>query len=294
MFRTMCKHIAGVLLVSLLFACGGGGSGPSDNSGIVPVLSLASSPTAVLRATVSSARALASEISTAADLIGRLDGTPLLFPPGIDWLAHNAVNTFNCAQYLGGVSGTLSLDSNIPSPPIPGSFANVTFGACEFTMDGVDYVYDGTLRVEVVRYVDGGDYSIRVSGNDFRVAINGRTSHESFSVVIDHTGGVDHVVFTTSDGAAIAFDLPDVTRTGTIVTINGASFVYQSSSGQGIARIVFDHFSFDSATGRPISGSVTVFGANQTSVTIIAGPNAYTLQYTDATGLKISLTITYG
>lgn len=294
--KTISVFILGALLVA---GCGGGGDSSNSGSGSsVNNLSLNTSPTAKLASSQSSANALATEIQNNAPRVvaaSEVLSLPLAMsalPGGV------SSGSIDCSAITGmGGSGSISYTVDIHSPPLSGDSGSATFNACMIVYNGVSYTLNGTAGMSFPRYSSSTDYAFIIGYSNFSVsAVSGAGNYSSGqvsgSITLDDTNGTVTVTSNLDDGSATDIASSNVQYNGAQITITSASYVYNSPAAGGIIKVDFSNWVYDTSTGKPVSGSITVTGANGDSVMIVANGSDYTVTYT-ISGVQTSYTVSY-
>jgi hypothetical protein len=298
--RFSSRLVSLALFSSVLAACGGSDKPSSDGNGgggSTPGLSLGTAPTATLPSSQDSAAALAAEVQSGAAEIVAAANRPTNLPAGVDTLPVGAVTTLQCSQLSAGGTGSYSIDSNLTGEPTAGSTITISYDACSFTASGITITYDGTITMTYTRYVSASDYAITYSASHFSYAATGSVSYAygplDYSFSFDYANGELSYTYYSSTGGAIAVTPGSVTTNGDDVTISSGTYVYTSAAGGGVVKVVYDHWTYDTTTLHPVSGSVTITGASGAQVAITASSTGYTVVYSDSTGTLGTFTVTY-
>lgn len=265
--RTLAVFILGGLLVA---ACGGGNSSSNGNSSSSSNLSLNTAPTAKLASSQTNANALAAEMQNAA---------PKLVA---------AASTQNLSQSLGGLagvsgsgtatcpaSGSFTYTASFSSPPRAGDNGSITFSNCAYDYSGTTYIFNGSASLSYTRYNSLSDYAIQASYSNFSIDITSSTEtytsgQVSGSFTLDDSNGSVTYASNLSDGSATNIASGNVIYGATDITISSATYVYNSPSAGGIIKVVFNNWVYDTSTNTPVSGTVTIYGANGDTVQVDA------------------------
>jgi hypothetical protein len=286
----LCALTAGVP------ACGGGGGGGGSGGGgtappIATGLDPTTTPTAPLAASQAGAAALAAEIQDGATQLVKVASAPAGLPGtvgGVD-------ETLQCSQLSTGGSGSVTIDENnfSGSSPIAGAWVEITYNDCTITSGSVTESINGSIEEEYARYSSPTDFAVAIAAINLTVDISGEVQETlNFSETLDVSNGTTTVSYTAANGGSLEITASDVVTSGNDVTITSATYVYQSAAGGGVVSAVYDNWEYDTTTGLPIGGSVTITGANGATVVIDATSSGYMVTYTVA-GVSSSYTVTY-
>jgi hypothetical protein len=291
-------YIRGLIVLCALTAgvpaCGGGGGGSSGGGSPSPIatgLPLATPPTASLAASQTSAAALAAEIQDGATQLVKVASAPSDLPGAVGGVEE----TLQCSQLSPGGSGSATVDeSNFSGgSPSAGAYVEITYNDCTLTSGSLTESINGSLEEEYVSYSSTTDFAIAIEATNLTVDISGQAEVTlNFSETLTLSNGNETVSYTAANGGSLEITSSDVVTSGNDVTITSATYVYQSAAGGGVVSAVYDNWEYDTTTGLPISGSVTVTGANGNTVVIDATSSGYTVTYTVA-GVASSYTVTY-
>lgn len=308
----MFGRVALVMAFVFIAACGSGGGGDggstsssgssgdsgSTSSGGTPSsgsISLDSAPTAVLAGSQSNANALAAEVqSDVPDLVAATSTEGL--PGGISTLPAGTAMTIDC------LSGSMTIDyddsgiddsGNIPA----GWTTATTYNNCSYTYGGYTSVYNGTTTATYTRFISWTDYAISITYSNLTYAYSGLYGNYSYGPMngtysYDVANGVYSYSYSLANGGISNISSSNIIRSGSRVTITSATYVYNSTSAGGVIKAVFDNWTYDTSTGLPVSGSVTITGANNTSAQIVASSAGYTITYTGSNGV-VAYTVSY-
>jgi hypothetical protein len=258
-------------LTGLLVACGGGSDGgdvsPPPTSG---------TPTAAFTASEQTASDLAADAVAGAQSMfktGLAQGAPLGGLLGAPTGVSDSY-TGDCS-----VSGSIHYSYNLANPnpngnPVAGDTYTLTLNNCEETAGEVE---NGTIKITFTRFVSEADTAFTVQLTNYSITTNGVTEGPyTLSASFDVSNGVYSYAFNV-DGATVV-GMPVMHTSGTQVTIE--SGVIRKNYGSGWVEWSYDYFVYDSATQRPISGTVTVTGSGGNSAVLRATANGYIVDIT--------------
>jgi hypothetical protein len=304
------KNILTLVLVSLFVTgCGGGGGGGSgdvvstdgnnDNGGDggASSLTISSTPTAEFSGSQANADALVEEIQDDVPDLVELTSTNSL-PGAINTLPGGVATTIECSSLYGSGSGTVTTDNNFSNDGvIVGKTYTVTYSSCAYSFSGWTYIFDGSLTSTYTRYNSATDFAISVTSSNFMVSLTSESYNYSYGPLnitynLDYANGTFSYSYTVSNGGASDISSSNVTRNGNDVTITSATYVYDSTSTGGVIKVVFSNWTYNTTTSRPVSGSITVTGANGNTVKIDATGAGYTVTYT-INGTVTSYTVNF-
>ncbi len=285
------NKISTLMLVGLLVAgcsSGGGDDKPSNGGGGGGGggggLTVNSAPTAALSGSQSNAAALAAEIQKdVPDLVSLASAKP---PGAINTLPGGVLTTLQCSSLGQSGSGTYSVDSNIGSGgPTTGSTITITYGNCTFTSSGSTSTINGSMTLTYTRYNSAQDFAISTKYTNLTMAFTSPSGNYTYgpmngTYTIDFANGTYSYSSTMANGGASNISSSNIVTSGSSITITSATYVYNSTSASGVIKVVFNNWRYDSTTGRAVSGSITVTGANGNTVKIDATGTGYTVTYT--------------
>ena len=283
------NKISILALVSLLITgCGGGGGdGDKGGTGGTNSLTINSAPTAVLSGSQTNAAALAKEIQDDVPELVELTSTKTL-PGAINTLPGGVVTTIQCSSFSGNGSGsgTYTVDSNTGNGGITtGSMITGTYSNCTFVTGGYTYTINGSTTTTYTRYTSEMDFAMSVTYSNLTTTVTSASENYSYGPIsgtysIDNANGTYSFSYTLSNGGASNISSSNVSTSGGNTTITSATYVYNSGSSGGVIKVVFNNWRYNTTTGHPVSGSITVTGANGTTVKIDAAATTYTVTYT--------------
>lgn len=285
------NKISILALVSLLIAgCGGGGSDGDGNKGGPggsSSLTINSAPTAVFSGSQANAAALAKEIQDDVPELVGLTSTKNL-PSAINTLPGGVVTTLECSSFSenGNGSGTYTVDNNIGNGGITtGSKIAISYNDCTFVAAGYTYTVKGSMTITYTRYTSETDFAMSMTYSNLTTTLTSGSDSYSYGPIsgtynIDYANGTYSFSYTLSNGGASNISSSNIITSGNNITITSATYVYNSESSGGIVKVVFDNWSYNTTTGHPVSGSITVTGANGNTVKIDATATTYTVTYT--------------
>lgn len=278
------NKISILALVSLLIAgCGGGGGDGDGNKGGPggsSSLTINSAPTAVFSGSQANAAALTKEIQ---DDVPELVGLTLTnnLPSAINTLPGGVVTTYECSA-----GGTYTVDSNIGNGGITtGSKIAISYNNCTLVVDEYTYKATGSMTITYTRYTSETDFAMSMTYSNLTTTVTRGSENYSYGPIsgtynIDYANGTYSFSYTLSNGGASNISSSNIITSGNNITITSATYVYNSESSGGIIKVVFDNWSYNTTTGHPVSGSITVTGANGNTVKIDATATTYTVTYT--------------
>lgn len=282
------NKISIVVLVSLLITgCGGGGGDGDKGGGGGNSLTINSAPTAVLSGSQANAAALAKEIQDDVPELVGLTSTKNL-PSGINTLPGGVVTTDECSSLSGNGSGsgTYTVDSNIGNSGITtGSKIVISYNNCTFAPAGYTYTANGSMTITYTRYASETDFAMSMTYSNLTTTVTSGSENYSYGPIngtynIDYTNGTYSFSYTLANGGASNISSSNISTSGNNITITSATYVYNSASSGGVIKVVFNNWRYNSTTGHPVSGSITVTGANGNTVKIDATATTYTVTYT--------------
>ncbi len=286
------KVISTIFLGALLVTgCGGGGGGGSGSGGNPPSgLSISTSPTATFTSSQADADTLAKEIQNGTpDLVAAVSMQNI--PAGISTLPAGVSGSYPCSNLssTGIGSGSMTYDTNMPSSgtPTAGTYVNMTFSSCTFDVSSTTtFTLNGSSKVTYTRFNSYSDYATSVSYSNFTMSIvdTSTSTNDSYgpisgSYVLDVSGGTITIATQLPNGGVTNLLVANVSYSGNNVTINSATYVYNSPGEGGIIKVEFNGWTYDSTTGIPISGTITVTDANGDTVVITALAGNVTVTY---------------
>lgn len=232
------------------------------------------SPTTTLTASQSSAQSLADSARANADALvqaGTLNGVPigvLVSPP-------NALTSSSTQPCTAG--GTFTYTFNFASNTgtlSSGDTYSASYNNCSFSTGSV---ISGSINVVYSRWVSATDYAFDITATGYTVT-SGSFSYGpySYSAHYDNTGGQFSYSYTVNGSTVIG--QPVVAVTGTSATISSGTI--RTNYGGGWVEVSISNWHYDTATGRPTSGTMTVTAANGTTATITVTNTGYTVQIT--------------
>jgi hypothetical protein len=270
-------------------ACGGG-PGPGHAPSLATGLPLDTTPTAGLPPSQTGAAALAAEIQDGAAELVKAGSTPSDLPGTVGGVEE----TLQCSALSTGGTGTATVDDNqAGSTPVAGSSVSITYNNCTIVEDSLTESIDGSLEEEYVSYDDATDFTLVIQTTDLTETISGEAPVTfDFSETLTVSGGQTTVSYNSTNGGSLQITASDVVVSGDDVTITTGSYVYMSAAAAGIVEAVYTNWEYDTITGLPISGTVTITGANNAMAVIQASSSGYTVTYTSSTGVTTSYTVT--
>lgn len=271
--KNWCAALAAVLLA----ACGGGGGYGGDNGGggggTPPPTTGA--PTASLQASNASATSLVSTAKTSAAALakaGGLNGVPFLGlivspPTGI-----TQSGSENCAN-SGSIAFTYTIadqNGNITA----GDRLSIVATNCSQV---AGQVVNGSLAIVFTRYASASDFAWDITATNLSATYGGVTyGPYSFQAHYDLHNGV--VAYTyTIDGTTVV-SRPTVLYSGVNVTITSGTV--RSNYGDGWVEIAYSNWQYNSETGRPTSGTITITASNGNSAVITVTDTGYNVAIT--------------
>jgi hypothetical protein len=287
--RTMSRILIALLAGAALSACGGGDDGgpPGNgngggNTGSAPPATGA--PTTAITSDQGSASALANaSISGANALVqaSSASGLPLgvlVSPP----TGLQSTQTTAC-PYGGSVTTTINMAGTggiTSGDTVQSTYANCAYAA--------GYVMNGSSQIRYDRWVSATDFAFSVTLTNFTYTYDGRTwGPYSYTGNYAYANGSYSYSYTVN-GATIVGQ-PVVSTSGTNITVNSGTV--RTTYGGGWVEWTYQGFTYDSATGRPISGTVTVTGSNGTRAVITVTSTGYTVAIT-VNGTTTTYTVT--
>lgn len=270
MIRISKKTLAAWLFTSLLAACGGGGSGGSDSNGDSgpPASGI---PTITLTPSQQTANDLAADAVDGARSLFKTTAAQGL-PIGVLISAPTGTTqTSNESCTISGSAKWTVSAKNLNGNPVAGDSITIVLTNC---VDVVGLVQNGTIKVVFTRFTDENNFAFTVQLVNFSYTENG-VSYGPYSYLStwDLTNGVFSYAFSVDGNTVVG--LPVVQTSGNQVTIQSGD-VHQNF-GSGWLDWHYDNFVYDSVTGRPVSGSVTVVGSGGTSAVLTATATGYTV-----------------
>ena len=291
------NKISTLILIGLLIAsCSRGGNDKPDNSGGGGGLTVNSAPTAALSGSQANAAALAAEIQEDVPDLVSLASAKL--PGGINTLPGGVVTTLQCSSLGQGGSGTYSVDSNIGNGgPTTGSTITATYSNCTFSSGGSTSTINGSMTLTYIRYNSAQDFAMSTKYTNLTMTFASSAYNYTYgpmngTYTIDFANGVYSFSSILANGGASNISSSNIVTIGNATTIRSATYVYNSTSAGGIIKVVFNNWQYDTTTGRAVSGSITVTGANGNSVKIDATGSGYTVTYT-VNGAVTAYTVKY-
>jgi hypothetical protein len=279
-------------LAAVVPACGGGGSGGSGGKAapIATGLPLNTPPSAPFVASQTSAASLAAEIQDGAEQLVAAAAAPSNLPGSTGGVEE----TLQCSQVSPGGSGTITLDDTFSgSVPAAGDAIEISYNDCTIMEDGISESLNGSLEEEYVSYTDATDFEFAITATNLTESVDGTTETFNFSETLTVAAGVTTISYTASNGGSLEITASDVVTSGNDVTITSATYIYPSAAGGGVVSAVYDNWEYDTTTGLPISGSVTLTGAGGATVVVEASATGYTVTYTSSVGVTSSYTVAY-
>jgi hypothetical protein len=276
------KYVGGIValcaLTAGLPACGSSGGGGTP-AAVASGLSPDATPTGKLPGSMANAEALYAEVQDGFTQLVKAAATPANLP-GVS----GVTETLQCSQLSSGGSGTVTIDTNATSgTPTTGTTASITYSNCTIGSGTASVSLDGTLTETYTSYSSPMDFSAALA-LDLTTREGGTTSTVDVTEVLTVSGTSTTVTFVGSNGASLTITASDVVTNGNDEKITNATYVYNSTAGGGVVKVVFDNWEVDTTNGRAIGGSVTITGANGAKVVITATPTGYTATFTDSSG----------
>jgi hypothetical protein len=293
------KHYQYLYWVHYWLPLAGAGSSSSSNGTSTNNLSLNTAPTAKLASSQTNANTLGAEVEKDGPRLVAVT-TMQRFPLALSTLpAGTTSGTLDCqgltSNGLTGISGSISYAAHIGSVPAAGDSGSLTFNNCMFGYSGVTFSLAGATTVTYTRYSSNTDYALQFSYSNFSLSASGGTNPYQYglltgSITLDVSNGVSSYPSNLADGSAT--NIAGVSYNGTDVTISNATYVYNSPSAGGIIKLEFNNWTYDTSTGKPVSGSITVTGVNGDTVSIVTNGSSYTVTYTIG-GVSTSYMVNY-
>jgi hypothetical protein len=272
------------LLVALLAlgACGGGGSSSNPGNGgpaPIPAPPASGTPTATITNTITSAGVLAKTGASGSEALlysNSINGVPLPFVGGVTGANPTTSvatpagiitsgNTLSC-----GVTGTMSVTFRVDNGNVmtAGDSATIVFTNCAFTSE---LTVNGTITLTIVRYVSTTDYAVTMQVANF-TSVGGGVTEGPFNF----TGTVDFnnntITYSYNVNGVTVVGQPVMVVSSTQTTINsGVIHVFYDT---GWVEVAYNNWVIDSATGKPVSGMLTITAANgDTAMVTVVGGN---------------------
>lgn len=306
--KTIFTFVMSALLVT---GCGGGGGGSSGSS--------SSSSSGITTSTAPTAKFSTSSQTDADTLTKEIQsGTPALvqaasmqnmpgaisaLPAGIGSLPAGVTYSTSCASFssTGIGSGTVSYDTNMTgSTPTAGTYVNMTFSGCSFVVNTTTFTLNGSALLTYNSYTDASNFSVSISYSNYDMSIVDTTYsisesygplNGSFNMVASN--GVYSFEIQLANGGATNLSNANVIYSGTDVTITSATYEYNSPSAGGIIRVVYNNWTYDSSTGYPVSGTITVTDASGDTVVIDDTSGTVTVTYNIIGSSPMTYTVTF-
>lgn len=290
--RTMTRVLITLWASAALVACGGGGGdggttgggGNGGGNGSAPPAT--GTPTVAITSDQSSATALANASITGATALvqaSSASGLPLgllVSPPtGLQ-------STVNQACPAGG-SVTVTVNVASTGTVTAGDTIESVYASCAYA---ANYVMNGTSLIRYDRWVSSTDFAFSITLTNFTVNNNGRVMGPySYTGNYAYANGTYNYSYTVNGSTIVG--QPVVTSSGSNITVSSGTV--RTTYGSGWIEWTYEGFTYDSSTGRPVSGTVTVTGSNGTRAVITVTATGYTVQIT-VNGTTSTYTVTRG
>jgi len=288
--RTLSRLLIALLASAALAACGGGGDGGSTggggggNTGTAPPAT--GTPTTAITSDQTSASALANaSINGASALVqaSSASGLPLgvlvSAPTGLQSTSTTACPAGGSVTTTVNMAGTGGITSG---DTIQSVYANCAYAA--------GYVMNGTSLIRYDRWVSATDFVFSVTLTGFTYTYDGRTwGPYSYTGNYAYANGTYNYSYTVNGSTIVG--QPVVTSSGSNITVSSGTV--RTTYGSGWIEWTYEGFTYDSSTGRPVSGTVTVTGSNGTRAVITVTATGYTVQIT-VNGTTSTYTVTRG
>jgi len=279
--------LAAAFAMALAACGGGGGSSPSNSSN--PASSAPPStgtPTASIASSQTAASDLVSKARGAADAATNA-GSFSSIPAGVQISAPTAVTGTSTQPCT--ISGTVTVSYNYASTSTNtvGDTAHEVFNNCSMTT-GV-YI-NGSADVTVTRWASSTDYAMSMSMAGITVTSGGTTYGPfNYTMTYNVSGGVVTMAYVIN-GVTVVGE-PVVTHNGNIATIvSGTVHVFYAG---GWVEYSFNNWTYDTTTGKPIAGTLTITGSNGNSVLITVNGGSYVVAITVG-GVTTTFTLSIG
>lgn len=267
----MKNYLISIVAATLILsACGGGGgnSGPAP----IPPPPVAGTPTAG----ITNSQATANDLSkTSVAAIASLRSASNSNNIPINQLVTNINNvlasgsvpvgtqsaTVSCANANSRLDVTYTLSSSTGLRA--GDSFMLSFTNCEFVPG---FQFNGTIAFNFSRYLSTSDYAFSLSASNFTF-INSGTTYGPFNYVgsIDVNNQTTITSYLINDVRVIG--LPMVTDDGTYTTV-ASGVTHINYPGGGWIEVTYNNWVIDDATGKPVSGTMTLTAANGDTATI--------------------------
>lgn len=269
-------HFAFVAAFALALAACGGGGGSSPATPSTPASNAPPStgtPTATIAASQGTASDLVSGARGAADAVTSA-GVFSSVPAGVQISAPTAVTgteTQSCT-----VSGTVTVSYHYASSTTntAGDTAHEVFNNCAMT---TGTFINGSADVTITRWTSSTDYAMSLSMAGVTVTMNGTTYGPfNYSMTYNVSGGVVTMAYIIN-GVTVVGE-PVVTQNGHIATIvSGTVHVFY---GSGWVEYSFNNWTYDTTTGKPTAGTLTITGSNGNRAVITVNGSSYVIAIT--------------
>lgn len=268
--------------VMALTACGGGGGDGGGNTTTPQSTPSSGTPTATISNTSNTATALAkssTNASSSAINAGNFDSNGQLNI--VNTLLSSfplPVSTAKFDQSCGNTGGMLTIQysvSDVTTISVNDTLS-VSYKDCQLSNGAI---VNGSVNYKMTRFVSATDYTIQIDAQKFSVSVNGVTYGP-----VSYTGNIDfsNSIVTISTGTynlgsaitVVDFKLTsDPTRIVMNATVNTA---YDT----GWINCVYNNWTIDKTTSKPVSGSITITGANGNKAVITVVNGSYQVDIT--------------
>lgn len=176
--------------------------------------------------------------------------------------------SYNCP---GGGSYTYSYDFASTSGTISsGDTFSANYNNCSF---GSGVSANGSSLLTYTRWVSYSDYAFTQTMKDYRVTSGSYTyGPYSYTTSYDAKNGV--VTYSSSINGTTVIGKPTVSTSGSTATISSGKSRSYYGNGSNWVEISYSNWSYDTTTGRPTSGTITVNGSTG-SATITVTSTGY-------------------
>ena len=279
--RYSSTWIFGALLA--LSACGGGGSGGGGGPASIPAPPATGTPTGIISNTQTAANDLTKTSMTGINAVlnaSKLNGVPIGLLGGFSGssaktTAAGVITSSNSVAC--GTSGTMSFTYtlNTTTGISAGDSATIVFTNCSFVSD---YTINGTVIITFTRYVSPTDLAFAITTINLSSTSGGITSGP-----FNYTGSYDvnnnTIVSAYHINGITVVGQPVVTDDGTYTTIV-SGLVHIDYGTSGWVEVAYNNWKIANATGKPVSGMITITAANGDSAVITASAGNYQVDIT--------------